>query len=454
VARSSTGRNLFVVNVTQVSAGARVSCGEPDENCLLVTPALGGDSSDPTAHGTLFQGDTLVYYDESLSPYAWRPGLSAGRLLVAVSPTLDAIFCRSASRGTAVACLGLAPPGVDATFARADLLVGKVDGPNEPLLAPVDSLIVANSADRGGNSRFGYGFPALAGDYVAWTTRETADGPELLRVQAVDDPESRVTVASDVHSFNVSADGKRWFWLQAIDRAGVGTLQTAEFPGGANASDVQASVIEYGLPPGAGSTVGTVTQAGDLFAIPDPVAAPNSLLALDSKVQVLLSFTDKGHVAYIKHFVGTNLSDLFVSNLDGSRVCALDTSTNVPFASVHFSPSAETAVWARSKADGFDALHSRLADCSTMPLAAGVVALDWLAGDAVVFINDVDADAGTGSLRFQQITGDQTIAPEGATLVANHVDTYAITGPDPDALLYTVNGAGEADGVYVRSFGH
>ena len=58
-----------------------MTCGDADEeHCVLLTPSLGGDSFDPTHHGTLFQGDTLVYYDSALAPFAWRPGMPSGSI--------------------------------------------------------------------------------------------------------------------------------------------------------------------------------------------------------------------------------------------------------------------------------------------------------------------------------------------------------------------------------------
>src|SRR4029078_9283994 len=75
-------RSLYVFNASRAAAGADVRCGATDSaDGLLLTAHLGGDGGSPVLHGTFFQGDTLVYYDHALAPYAWRPGLSKGRLL-------------------------------------------------------------------------------------------------------------------------------------------------------------------------------------------------------------------------------------------------------------------------------------------------------------------------------------------------------------------------------------
>jgi hypothetical protein len=42
---------------------------------------------------------------------------------------------------------------------------------------------------------------------------------------------------------------------------------------------------------------------------------------------------------------------------------------------------------------------------------------------------------------------------EPPALVAHDVDTYALSDPGRSTLVYTVNAAGDRDGVYVRQFG-
>jgi hypothetical protein len=455
VALSSTNtRNLFVVNVSQVVAGVAVDCAAAtDPNCLLLTPALGGDSADPTLHGTLFQGDTLVYYDAALVPHAWRPGMSAGRRLVDTSASLDAVFCTPAPRGTAVICIGLPAQQPDVALVRADLLAGKVDvAAEEPLLATVDAVIVSNTADRGGRQRFSFGFPRAGGvDYLAWTSRATATGPEMLTLQPVDDAGARMVVASDIHGWDVSADGTRWLWLRAIDSFGVGTLQTARFPDGNAPADVLADVIEYGLPRASGNAAVALTSAGTLFAIAEPVTAPASRLLLDSGVRTLLAFGAQGHVALVKNFVGANFIDLHVRKPDGSGACAVDTSSGVPSASVHFAPDGGAMLWAQRKTGGFDGHYTRLADCASMPLAPDVVALGTIGG-RILFMDAFDESSNTGTMRFRNVAADHALSAAPPTLISAGVDTYAISGPAPGALVYTVNAASPADGLYVRGF--
>ncbi len=445
-------RNLFVVNVSQVAAGAAVTCGGSEPNCLLLTASLGTDGFDPSWRGTYFQGDTLVYYDETLTPYAWRPGMSSGRLLAVPSETQFVILCLPAAVGTGVACLSVSTQALSEPVIAAELLAGKVDGPAEPLLASVDSVIASNTADQGGPSRFSYGFPRITGNHLAWTTRETVDGPEVLKVQTVDDPASKLTVASDVHGWEVSADGARWFWRRGVDNSGSGLLQTAPFPSGTSPTDVLAGVVEYGLAPPQKKAVVARTSPSDVIAIADPSGAPDRQRLIDRSVQTLLSLSN-GHIAYGKHFVGRSTVDLFISKLDGTATCTADTTVGVPESSIVFSSNGDAAIWALTTTSGFDGDYTRLADCSTEVIAPDIDALDWLGEQAVLFMDEFDLETFTGALRFRNVAPDRHLEPGPATLIAEHVDAYALVGPAPRALVYVVYGAGDADGVHVSWLG-
>src|SRR5262249_35089092 len=99
--------DLYVVDVTKAAAGTSITCGVADPNCLHLTTSFTQD--DPTqsnVHLAMFQGDTLIYYDATATPFAWRPGMTAGRALAVADPTImDVGFCGPDVKGTAVMCL-------------------------------------------------------------------------------------------------------------------------------------------------------------------------------------------------------------------------------------------------------------------------------------------------------------------------------------------------------------
>lgn len=451
VARSSSeARSLFVANVSRASAGTTVSCGNQDPNCLELTPSLGGDSFDPTWHGTRFWGDTLIYYDQALVPYAWRPGMRSGRVLVDTAQNLDVIFCSGSAVASAIACLGVPAEQSDTSLLRATLLMGRADGVEEPPLGAVDEVIAANARDQG-VPRFGYGFPAVPGDPLVWTTRDSADGPELLKMTWPGEPGDGRVVASDVHAWDVSADGKRWHWLRAVDASGAGTLESAPFPSADEPISVLPNIVEYRSASPNGSALLTLSATGALAVTDDPREASTTTSVLDEGVQALLSPSTSKHVAYAKHFVGNTFVDLFFANRENGSVCGVDTTIGVPIASLFFAPDADAAIWARSKADGFDGFHTRLADCSTSALAPDVMALGWVDG-GVLFMDAFDADESHGTMRLIAAASGELLDPGTPTLIAEQVDTYAISSTPPGALLYTINAGGDADGVYVASF--
>jgi hypothetical protein len=444
-------RSLYVVNVSRVAAGADVRCGAAGADCLLLTADLGLDIVGGPLHGTFFQGDTLVYYDRALVPYAWRPGMTSGRLLVAVAAGESAVLCTPASKGTAVLCLLLPPTQPDPNVGVADLLIGKADGASEPLLSVVDTVIVESVADTD-FSRFGFGFPPGPGDHVAWTSRDGATGPETLKLQRAADPASKVTIASDVHAWLVSPDGSRWFWLSAIDgTTGVGTLQTAPFPSGANPTKVHDEVFDYGIVPPDGKTVVALTAGRALVAIADPITAAGELV-LDTEVQTLLSLDAAGHVAYVKKHFNANLGDLSVKRADGTETCVAEPTNQVALRSVSFVPNAGAIMWARAKSNGFEAHYTRLWDCNTMPIAPDITLLASIGHERVLFMDQFDDVTVSGTLRFLPVGNGNTLSAETPIPIADHVDSYAITGPAPDTLLYTVNTGGDNDGVYIRWF--
>ena len=448
-------RSLYVFNASRVVAGADVRCGggASTDACLLLTADLWGDSSNPVIHGTFFQGDTLVYYDHALAPYAWRPGLSKGRLLATFATGEDAVLCTPAPRGTAVLCvlLPVVEPDLNPTSGLAKLLIGKADGAAEPLLAVADDVVLWTAADAGFRPTFSFGFPPGAGDHVAWTTRDGEAGPETLRLQRAGDAASKVTVASDVHDWDVTPDATRWFWLRGTQGTGVGTLQTAPFPSGANPTDVRGDVSDYSIAPSDGKTIVALVKDRALVAIADPIAA-TSEVALDTGVEMVLSLSDAGHVAYIKKRLATNSGDLYVKKLDGAATCVVETTRPVPFRSVSFVPSAGAILWAHSYTDGFEAHYTRLADCNTMPVAADITLLESVGHERVLFMDTFDDASVSGTLRVRVVGSGNTLTGDAPIPIADHVDSYAIAGPTPDMLLYTVNTRGENDGVYVRAF--
>src|SRR5262252_8441450 len=128
--------DLYVVNVSKAAAGTSITCGTTDANCLHLTSSFTQEPSTATTiyHPALFQGDTLVYYDATWTPYAWRPGMTAGRALAVADPTtMDVQFCTPSRKGTAVYCFRPLPAAMqtNANIFQVDLLAGPVAAARE-----------------------------------------------------------------------------------------------------------------------------------------------------------------------------------------------------------------------------------------------------------------------------------------------------------------------------------
>lgn len=443
LATSETGRNdLYVVNVSQVLAGAPVTCGESDPSCILLAQEVIADAN--SWRPIYFDGDTLVYYDATLTPRVWRPGMSAGRVLAERQPGAELVFCAPASAGTAVVCLELPDVQTDRNLVEADLYVGTADGESEPLLHQVDHVIIGSNETFKGVLRFKCGFPANG--YVAWSTPDSLEAPEILKLVRAADLDGSVHIASDVFAWNVSPDASRWQWLTDLDDKGGGVLSVAPFPAGSAPLEVLHDVTDYGL--AADSALVALTSEGDIVALPDPLLEPDEQRLLDQGAQGLLALGNGGWLAYAKQFAGKTSADLHVAQLDGSQTCILDEASEVPLSSINFSPGGGALLWATAKAGSYDAYVSELGTCNTAPLASDIAVLGWVGNETMVLVDDYDTTSLSGSLRFRRLqdVGAKT-RPE---LVAQHVTSNAITR---STLLYTSKNGDEADGVYVRAFG-
>jgi hypothetical protein len=249
-----------------------------------------------------------------------------------------------------------------------------------------------------------------------------------------------------MRAWNVSSDRARWYWLAAPDIDGIGTLQTASFPDGADPTDLLPSVFDYRL--GAGDSLVALTAYGDVISIPDPVGAPEEQALVDQGAIALLEQSDQGLMAYAKSSEQQGLSDLYLSKLDGTPSCTLDTTMQVRPSHIRFSPDGAATLWALKKAVGYDAFYTRNADCRTELLTSNAEMLDWLGEDMLLIVDAYDRSNATGTLRYRKMRPDGRLDAAPATVIADHVDTNAITG---GTVLYTVNGSDDADGVYVRA---
>jgi hypothetical protein len=444
--------DLFVVNVSRAAAGVAIACrgGNGDPNCLRLT----GGFFEDTTRAAVFQGDTLVYFDLSGTPYAWRPGMSNGRVLA--SPATGNVHnCFAARKGTAVLCLRDLPASPADTVVQSDLLAGRLDGISDPPLTKIETVISQDPA----NAKlrvFQDAFPTPAGDVVAWSSRATLDGPEILKAQTVDAAATRQTVASNVTAWSASPDGARWYWLSqpnALTKAGI--LQSAPLPAGTAPTTLLADVVDFSVSASGG--VAALTAAGALRGFADPVGAPTVITPIDSGVLGILRVSPLGHVAYAKSIDSIlGLIDLYASKLDGTGTpCTLTAQKENPiFAS--FLPGSGAIIWARITNLNIPigdplpttAVLTNLSDCRTTTVASNVRTLGTAGDIGVLFTNDGDMSDAT--LRVRDVVGGSTLGSATAKLIETRVDRFVSVFPSPGAVVFTVNADSPDDGLYLH----
>jgi hypothetical protein len=449
------GVDLFAVNATQAAAGVSITCGLTDANCLKLTSSFFGDA----LHPARFSGDTLVYYDMAGTPFGWRPGMPAGRALAAADPsTRDVVFCSPDTKGTAVTCLRDLPLSMQTIPQNllSDLLAGRIDGAANPPLARVETVISFSETDMR-VIHFQTGFPVPGGNVVAWSARSAAGGPEVLKAQTLGDDASRVTVASNVNAWRASPDGARWYWLSQVNEStGAGTLQSAPFPAGTSPTPIAANTVQYEFP--TPTSMVTVDTGRQLLAFSDPAGAPTTSQPLDTGVLGVVNMTKLGHVAYLKAVITvgqTDFTNMFLKKVDGSGACTITSGTDALWGDFIFTPSASGVAWIqRTTSVGLRARFTRLSDCTAMDVASGAAWIEPAGERGVVTLEGWNSTARAGTLQFRPFAAGGAVAVDPATRVSGQVRTFWVaSSPASDAIVYTVNGGGNEDGVYVRSAG-
>jgi hypothetical protein len=456
---------LWVFNASKAAAGTSVNCASgADPNCIKLIDTFGEDQY----HSAWFQGDTLIYYDQNVAtftPFAWRPGMTAGRKLATGDSAADVWACTADTKGTAAWCLRDLPVAMqtDPTHVLlSDLLAGHVDGAASPPLARIETVISGSSADNPDFPHFQVGFPVPGSETIAWSARPTLAGVETLKTQTIGNDASRATVATDVNRWQTSPDGTHWFWLSHIDDAsGAGTLQSAPYPAGISPVMVAANVVQYAFP-----TMGSLAaldSAKALKGFTDPIGAPTTSVALDTGVLAVIAQSRMGHLAYVKtaktnSSTGATFTDIFIKKVDGTGACTFTSNTDADPFDFLFTPSSGGASWLQRTIVSQGAMYTRLSDCTKMPVsptASTTVFTRPLNDRGILYVDNIDDLTGTGVVTLVPLDTTAALSPSTAAIVVSGQvgSLMPVAAGATDLLIYTVNGGGTDDGVYVRGFG-
>jgi hypothetical protein len=464
VSADLVNNELWVVNATKVAAGVAVQCDSTvaDPNCVRLSTGLYQDPSNAfRIHA--FDGDTLTFSEvpsRSAGGFlgnilAWRPGMAAPVHLTGNA----GMACNGHALTKAIICLENPTPDPTNTFVHtAELHAGTLDdlGPGKTLPL-VDTVILVAMADPTGVSKWGARLTP-DGKSVAWSTRATDDGTEDLKWQNLGDDTSRVTVAADVHSWTVSSDSKRWYWLKTYNysttRAPSGTLQAATYPSGATPVTLAMSAGDFDEA-GAGVLYRTKVSndVGTLLLTPD-ATVPATVTMLDTNVEFVFGVTKDGKSSiYTKNIQSpqTNvfLFDLYLGNAAGNMPCTL---TNMPTGFLNATFVGSTAVaWARynSKTNIIEGVATTIADCKTTLYANDVYDWTGIGDEGLVFLDNVDPDPAIfeATLRYSKFP-----LPATGTVVQQRAGLeYSALLPSLSAVVYVITSNTSADGIYLNA---
>ena len=88
-----------------------------------------------------------------------------------------------------------------------------------------------------------------------------------------------------------------------------------------------------------------------------------------------------------------------------------------------------------------------------MTVGSNVVWVEPIGDRAVLYMDGYTSATGTANMRYRNLVAG-AVSADAATLVSGQVGTFTSTSSGgADLVVYTVNGGGNDDGVYVKSFG-
>ena len=439
---------LLVFNLTKALAGTPITCDATDVNCVPLNASVDVNKDDTDAtYG--FVGQTLLYYDAT-TVYAWRPGWTAGRAIMAHSTT-QPVQCAGAPNDAATAiCLA---------GTTNNLYAGTLDTATGGMLPLVEAL-------TNGSTGIDFSPDGLSVIWSVKTSTSATNPAETLKVQTIGDATSKKTIASNITQWAVSADATRWYWLSApttdANMITTGALQTAPYPAGAAPTAIQAKVGQY-LLYGTKSAITLTTAAAttapgaDMNVIPDvDVPAPALVEGLD--VIGLVGVTGAGNILYATMAAQPSSSsssilvDLRLINTDGTGKCAVAATASAD-PGAGFNAAGTAVEWVDVKVDASGTVTSISGDYTTVADCAPHVFSTSLYGfydvtSGLLFQQNYSSTAFTADIDYAPLGA--TGVPGAATVVQASADSTIVPlFPAPGRVLFTLSSGSATDGVYL-----
>lgn len=454
---------LWVINLSKAVVGS-VSCtGSGDSSCLRLTDDLwtGAPSSGP-AHpfSHRFDGETLIFYSDMAARqdiyrgpiFAWRPGWIHSRQI-----TGNAGFtCSAHARGDAVVCIeNLQDTNLPLHF---DLHAGRLGGEDLPLVSRIYPL-----GPNGENHWLVDFSPDDA--HVAYSTGgPTATDPETLHVVSMSPGGARTTLATGASVWRISPDGKRIYFLRdynhphplsTVDPSGV--LSVADFPSGANATQLAPGVGAYVTLEQDGADRGvafldTLNAGSGAFKILRDPSNPAGAVTVATGVSEVQVSPDLRYSIISTLVSPDGTRDAHVIKNDGTGRCTLAGLATADFFGPAFLPGAGMVFWSDNidlvtgAAEGWRANPD---GCRDRNKFADSVDFWFSAGDLGLVYSD-EARRSSATVRFAKL-GSAAQWPEGGpvTIRTGVAPIYAPLAPDRNRVVFTVNDGSAEQGLYV-----
>jgi hypothetical protein len=460
---------LWVINVTKAIAGT-VTCDGKDPSCIHLTDDLwagmdpDGAFGYPTAHQ--FTGETLIYLGNVPAGggfyegphFAWRPGWTAGKQLSA-----KAITCTAHLLTDAVFCLENAQPG---TFSPTiDLHAGRAGTSPLPPVATIYRYTATDSLQWAATL-------SPLGDYIAWSGGgPTAMDPETLYLAKIDEAgmaDKHVTVAKGVSQWDISGDGKRWYFERDYSYPPsnsivppTGTLATADFPSLANEKMIAPAVQTYftldqpGTFQGVGWFDGVTAGHGTFKILKDPSNPASAVVisagASGANVSPDLRYT---LIETASAKAGSEpLNDAIIVNNATMARCTL---VMAPTISTSFGPTflpgGSQLFWADAVDPTTLSAQGWMANpdgCTGKTKFSDKVDFWLVAGNQGLLFGEPAATANKWNLRAAKLGPGGAFPMSGATTVASDVDLpFGTVGSDRNFIIYGVFKGDADDGLY------
>ncbi|MEA2698058.1 MAG: hypothetical protein QOI66_2329, partial [Myxococcales bacterium] len=444
-----------------------VACDGTSAACLRLTTALWTGQPDsgpvhPLSHH--FYGQTLVFYAAPVMGinaydgpvFAWRPGLAAPRQISGG----HAFVCDGHPRADVAVCLE--DLQLNAVPAHFDVHAGRIAATPLPLAAAIYPSSATNA------SQWSLAFSAK-GDYFAYSTGgPAATDVETLYTSKIDEvgmPTKRLTVASGASQWDITPDGKHWFFMRnfnypprnsVVDAAG--TLVMADFPAGGGEKTIATRVASYLLMGDDASDRGVafldnvIAGRGTYKIISNPSQSTTPVTVAAGVLGVLGSPDGKFSFVQTQFDDATLRGDARVVKNDGTGNCALATGTTADVYGEPFLPAGGLVFWADNINPNTGAAEGWLArpdGCTAKQKFADKIDLWFTVGDAGLIYSD-NAGATTSTVRYVKLgAGGAWPAAGPTTIRAGAGRVFGLLEPDRQYILYQLDSGSPDDGLWI-----